>query len=1168
MNHTADFINALTSPDRRYGEVPFYWWNGSELNKERLTQQLTALAEKGLSGVQVNYCHINEGGEDNLTYGGFGRSLEGTPPQFSDEWWEFFAHAAKECERLGMSIGMGDYTIAWIGNGYFTDKVASTDGMWAENMTCRQERLFSGDEENISGDTLAVIIYEDSECKKPVIIYERGKGVLSPLPPISNAFIISTSRKENSIDPLNESCGRLLVEYYFKEFERRLPDVKEGTLNYFFQDELMFGTDTRYLWNESLRKGIKEKYGYDVLGFLPHMFYNLSDFTPVVRLNLQDVKTSLIEENYFRPVFNYHNDKGLIYGCDQASRGKEPDEFSDYFRTVRWFTAPGNDTPGRAADLIKVKVNSSIAHLYKRPRVWLEGYHSSGWGTTLESITAPTSDNFIFGANLLNLHGLYYSTNGGFFEWAPPDFHFRMPYWDDEKAWLDKYKRMSALLTTGVHRCDAAIYYPVSSCDYGENAKTCIDTTFSLAEALFTNGVDFDFIDFQSIENSVCENGLMKVADEEYKVLIFAGVDCVRQSALDKAKNFLKNGGKVIFCGITPYASDRYGSSSRELQTEIEEMLAHPGCILAGGESGVLSFINSDIRRSFTTDILSGITKAYVHTRVHGDSKLFFVRYVKKDSICRFEATGNTYLLDPDRGEYILLSGTVQRDGFTYIKMPLEENEDTLILFTPEDIPCEREINISAACKEEETDRIALDGYWDFSVIPTLDNTYADYYIPAFNGKIGPEGRFFSVSAADGTEKIPESFEYTEMPYCTSRAIKKINCTSKKAIISFLTENEELLCADSFVFEGEEYKITKEYFHDRYGRHEYGYAPSLYEQGHHGLKGKLYEDNAFFTEDCLFFTYIFSDRDCTGTPVFGDIKPEFMLINGKEVTCDTVQLHKGTNPVFVAYKYDENEKPNYRNNADVRRTSFYVKKENAEPSAYPMSLPSFASDLYFPFVSNRENKDIFCFSFKSAPATEELEIPVFGELLRVLADNEPLEITSAGKGNFGENKYTAKIKNVSPDAADIIFFVKADSGKEYASLIPEPVRLKTGKGRMKTGDLCDTGALKCFSGKAVYEKTFTARRLYPDERFYLDIEDAGATLNVEINGKTAAIFTYRPFSADITDFIADGENRIKITVSSTLCNHYSTTPSKYSNYPADSRWGLTGSVNITVKTKK
>ena len=66
----------------------------------------------------------------------------------------------------------------------------------------------------------------------------------------------------------------------------------------------------------------------------------------------------------------------------------------------------------------RVKVASSIAHLYQRPRVWLEGYHSLGWGATPALITRVTCQNYVYGASLLNLHGLYYTTYGGFWEWA------------------------------------------------------------------------------------------------------------------------------------------------------------------------------------------------------------------------------------------------------------------------------------------------------------------------------------------------------------------------------------------------------------------------------------------------------------------------------------------------------------------------------------------------------------------------------------------------------------------------------------------------------------------------------------------------------------------------------------------------------------------------------
>ncbi|MBQ9945266.1 MAG: hypothetical protein IJO68_01930 [Clostridia bacterium] len=1162
-DHTADFINSLTSPDRRFGEVPFYWWNGDPLDKKRLTSQLEELSDKGIAGVQINYAHLNKGGEDSLPYGGHGKSIPGTPEQFSEEWWEFFSYAAKECERLGMSIGMGDYTIAWIGNGYFTDKIANDPAMNAKNLSCEKKRLFSGDEENVSSDTLAIITYKDTACSIPEIIYERGKGIINPVKGIAEAYIITESITEKSIDPLHPDCGRLLVEYYFKEFERRVPDLKEGTLNYFFQDELMFGTDTKTIWSEELREEIRRKYSYDVLGFLPHLFFNLGNITPKIRLDIADVKTELIEKCYFRPIFDYHNSKGLIYGCDQSGRGTDPGEFSDYFRTVRWFTSPGNDTPGRAADLIKVKVNSSIAHLYDRPRVWLEGYHSSGWGTTLESITAPTSDNFIFGANLLNLHGLYYSTNGGFFEWAPPDFHFRMPYWDDEKAWLTKYKRLAAILTTGKHRADIAIYYPVSSCDYGENSEECIKTTFDCAKYLFSKGVDFDFIDFQSIESSVCRDGRIETPQESFKALIFAGVDAIRFSALTKARDLLKCGGTVIFCGITPYASDKNGLNDPELNALLNEMLAHPSCVLAASEKDTLTFINSHITRSFLPENMFSDEKIYVHMRAHGESKLFFVRYAPKDSVCRFEAEGIPYLLDTDSGEIIRLSGTVATEGFSFVKMPLDGEKDTLILFTYDDIDFDREINTSGFSEEETKAVIPLDGDWDFTLEPTLDNTYGDFYIPA-GGTIGAKAVFFDMAAVSSEVMIPETFEKINQKYCTSSAIKMIPCKeNRRALAEFISQNN-IYDIDSFVFDKKEYYITPLVLDDRYGYHSEEYTPSLYEQGHHGLKGRNYDDNIIFSEDCIFFTFVSSPEDTTAILNTGDIKPEFIILNDNEVTTGEVKLRKGKNILIASYKHSCDEIPNYRNHGELKRTHIYITMPTATNDRHPMSISSFGNKGYYRFSENKRSADTFCYHFKSIPGLSEIKISVFGELLRAYNNNALTDITFTGNSVFGASCYTVKIRDISPYVSDVVFFVKADAGYEYASVIPEPLWLSSEKGLMPCCDFTKTGALLTYSGKAIYEKEIELQKLYPDERFTLEIGEASATVKVEINGKTAAVLTYGPFMTDITPFVVHGKNKIKITVSNTLCNHYAIIPSKYSNFPRDSRSGLIGPVNIRI----
>ena len=59
-------------------------------------------------------------------------------------------------------------------------------------------------------------------------------------------------------------------------------------------------------------------------------------------------------------------------------------------------------------------------------------------------VVDATWRNFAQGQNLLTLHGLYYSTYGGWWEWAPPCNHFRMPYWAHMGEFLGAVERLCA----------------------------------------------------------------------------------------------------------------------------------------------------------------------------------------------------------------------------------------------------------------------------------------------------------------------------------------------------------------------------------------------------------------------------------------------------------------------------------------------------------------------------------------------------------------------------------------------------------------------------------------------------------------------------------------------------------------------------------------------------
>lgn len=244
-------------------------------------------------------------------------------------------------------------------------------------------------------------------------------------------------------------------------------------------------------------------------------------------------------------------------------------EFGDYFRSVRWYTAPGHDTPGGNADLIKGKVSSSIAHLYNRPRVWLEGYHSLGWSAAPERLMQATCENYIYGCTLLNLHGLCYSTHGSYWEWAPPCYHFRMPYWRHMDVFMKYFERLSYILSQGVHCCDVAVMYPVAPLQAGMGGNEATKTAFETGRRLIDEGIDFDFMDFQSLDRAEIRDGRLHVSGEKYSVLILPAMKALRWSTILKAREFHRKGGMVISIGALPEASDRAGSDDSELDAVV-----------------------------------------------------------------------------------------------------------------------------------------------------------------------------------------------------------------------------------------------------------------------------------------------------------------------------------------------------------------------------------------------------------------------------------------------------------------------------------------------------------------------------------------------------------------------------------------------------------------------
>jgi len=652
---TTNFLN----PPKGYGEVSFFWWLGDKLTKERLTWQLEKLDKKYIEGLQINYAHSDEGGNS------YGLTMKSDPPLFTEEWWELFNWFMQEAKKRCMAVSLSDYTLCTPGQGFFSDEVIKNNPGIEGSILVHDKKIIKerekyilslSENENENEEILCILAYryenysisENTPIDLTELINKVNEGWEAPE---GDWLVVKVASKKRipSIDFMNPIAGEEVIKAFFQKFEARNPGEGGEGLNYFFSDELSFNIKGN-MWNSIFKEEFIKRKGYDILPFLPAVFIDIGRVTQMIRLDYKDVLVQLEEENYFKPVFEWHEQRHMLYGCDHGGRGRNVTEFGDYFRTQRWNQGPGNDQPALQSDIIKNKASSSIAHMYKRPRTWLEGFYSSGWGTSTAAVADAIFRNFAMGHNLLTLHGLYYSTHGGWWEWAPPCNHFRQPYWEHMGELLHCSNRLSYLLSQGVHVCDVAIVYPVAAIEGGIDGETAVKTAFDAGEYFYNNGLDFDFIDFESVERASIEDGELKVSGESFKVLVIPSMKTVRFTMYKNILNFHRAGGIVICIGALPEASDHAGREDNALEYINREIFAesrnnHVTCCEQAYKI-ITSLIKMDFKHEklYSNNIAENANtnkrenKIYfIHRRIN-TKDVYMIYGVPKGEICSFRA--------------------------------------------------------------------------------------------------------------------------------------------------------------------------------------------------------------------------------------------------------------------------------------------------------------------------------------------------------------------------------------------------------------------------------------------------------------------------------------------------------------------------------------------------
>ncbi|HEY6740126.1 MAG TPA: glycosyl hydrolase, partial [Actinopolymorphaceae bacterium] len=675
---------------------------------ERLTWQLDRLVEQGVHNMVV--LNLAPTGP---TYG----SLADQPRLFSDEWWSLWEGLCEHARDRGARL-------------WFYDQI----GFSGANL---QGQLVTEHPE-FMGWSLERALVEDSAG--------GTTGSAREIPTLRRGF-----------DYLSRNACAALLDLVHGEFERRLGRYLGNVITGSFQDEL----PSLPTWSEHFPEEFEKRKGYRIEPVLSALWTEGDERAAQVRLDYQQVRAELAEEAFFRPLHDWHEQHGMIVGVDQQSpsRAGEPigcvRQYADYPRTHRWFSAPGSDHHGEA------RIHSSLAHHYGRPRTWIESFHSSGWGGTLEETFDWLVPWLLAGATLYDPHAVYYSTRGGWWEWAPPSTCWRQPYWRHYKHFADAVSRLCWLLTRGAHRCDVGVLFPGATVQAGtlldrelpaarRAHRTYLDLVGRMVWYDMHPGVldrshrDFDVLDDDTVATASVNDGALRTRDEAYRAVILPACDVVLPDTARVLAGFAEAGGLLISVGPEDAVAESLRphvvrvDSAEDVAGVLEERLGRrieadgPALHRQVGDRHVL-LVPAAAAGSATAQPMLGAGETWhsdVWTRGYDFDP---ARYRASVPIRLPRGATDVEQWDPQSGRAVPVDVRPVDDGVE-VTATFEAPAAVLVWRdAPQDSTPAGTVPAQSAT-DLFPERIELDGPWESELVPTIDNRYGDFALPAATG--------------------------------------------------------------------------------------------------------------------------------------------------------------------------------------------------------------------------------------------------------------------------------------------------------------------------------------------------------------------------------------------------------------------------------------------------
>lgn len=503
-----------------FNPTVFWSWNG-DIKAEEARRQVGLLADQGVKGVFVH------------ARGGL------RTPYMGDEWFAAFDAVIDEAQGRNLDVWIYDEE-GWP-SGHAGGRVA------ANGKEFKMKKLYTatclGDIPQ--EDILAAYIKEEDEYR---LTEDLEKA---------NFFIYYKIEYEDKADLAYEKSGEKFLEYTHEVYKKRYGQYFGNVIKGVFFDESGLGfqwPEYPFFWSDSIPAEYKKQYGEDIKKDLWKL-YSGEEINCFVGRYV-NVFTTLFKKNFIQTIDGWCKRNNLRltgHFCMEECLHTSVRMVGSVMELYAEYDISGIDFLGRRkASPVLTHQLTSILSQYGKTDAMCEVLGCAGWDASFHQLSSTWKQIGLYGINIPCIHLSAYTIEGNAKFDHPMFFSYQANWWEKASALLKDMQSFTDFNGAGKSANDILVISPLYSlyplACRGELSRKITNGFRQLSEELDAGQFLYDYGDERLMaKDARVENGKLCVGKMQYSFVIVPQCLSLKRSTFELLKEFVSQGGKILF---------------------------------------------------------------------------------------------------------------------------------------------------------------------------------------------------------------------------------------------------------------------------------------------------------------------------------------------------------------------------------------------------------------------------------------------------------------------------------------------------------------------------------------------------------------------------------------------------------------------------------------------